>query len=164
MIIYKYLYIIKIAKPFKLAWMEPIFKYFDYETELRSLSKELVKFTQINSKYLDKKALENDIYKKLEFHFIRTDYFDWDVLATNPRAVKEISDQEDSAWDFCESLYKNIISGIKKHERGSNKPITFQYNGVSAEIKNIKELVIETFLILVEVYKELFEDREKRRI
>lgn len=137
--------------------MESIFQYFDYESRLKSLAKKLANFNQINERYLNRRILEDDIYRALKDIFISRKYFDWDDLADDPELVEEMI--EDRIRNLSGTLYSLLILGIKGDEYGHNKTLDIYHKNAEGEIKKIAELIAETFRDLVEDYRELIEDK-----
>jgi hypothetical protein len=145
----------EITPPREMLYKE----YFDYDDILRKTAKELIKFTQIDERYLNKEKMEKDIYDYLKTDIIKGDLIHWNYLISNPNRLRDIINFKNIGI-FC--LYYNFILGIKNSY--NNKTLTITKSETNKDINNIKVILTNAVKEIMDRYKELVEDREKRRL
>ena len=112
--------------------------------KLQQLAKELIKFTPVQTKYLNVDAMVKNVFDSLNNLYFNNN-IDWDELA-------EI--ECDNVGEFCYDMYRNIIIGVKDTEYGYNGK-TFPgspYTGES-QYRDIEKLVIANYIDMIKDYK-----------
>lgn len=145
---------------------ENLWNYFDYETIINNLTEKLVGVSSINPKYLNVEAMRADLYDELVEFIFNSGYYDFDDLINDPEVETSLSNNSELE-DFSRNTIYPLILGIKEEEIGNKYEGTeLSYNEDRAMQKGeaIQLIIIGSFLELINEYRELLKDKNKRRL
>lgn len=121
--------------------------------ELKQLANDIANYSLIDPKYLNKVAMANDIYIKLEqFFFAVEEPFDWDELANDSNLVDDITDNC-ATHDLARDLFFTILVGIADNAQNRNGGVELSSSTGDPQSYAVTALINQTFYKLVNDYK-----------
>lgn len=131
-----------------------LFQYQDCcKDELNQLANDIANYSLMDPKYLNKVAMTNDIYIKLElFFFAVEEPFDWDELANDPNLVNDIIDNY-ATHDLARDLFFTILIGIADSAQDRNGGVGLYSSTGEPQSYAVTALINQTFYKLVSDYK-----------
>jgi hypothetical protein len=153
--------------------MEPpasLLEYFEGESESRlwELADKIVEFTPIKNVYLNREVMKEDAYNALS-DFMFAGNFDWDALAEDPDFEENLEDAD--FYDIARNIYLDILLGIKDDKIGNqerrykrNVPLLIHEGTGDQERDEIHNLIKDTLIDMVNEYREIIENAERKRL